>query len=561
MVCQYADRDTVAGIVAALEAERWSVWWDTRLRAGEQWDEVIEREINAARCVLVVWTPLSVTRYWVKVEANFGLSRGILVPVAIEGAVPPLAFSLIQAADLSGWDGDAGAPAFRRAMEDIREKLRRAPGPPPDDYARAPGAGPEAPAPAPAQNHAAERDWALIEHSTDPRAFRAFIEEHKSGVPVRLARHRLEDLADDGFAAAGRDRAALERFLKLHFDSAHAEAARALLAELAAEEARRREAEERPRREEEQRKRDETARLAALKDKIASIGDRDTLLSLLPGAPEAAAARLQALGFLKVPSLKGGKPHTLWLKPGESFRDLDAGPEMVVVPAGEFWMGSKDGEGDDDERPRHKVTIPKPFAVGRFPVIFDEWDSYVADGGSGFLGFGKRHTPSDLGWGRGRRPVINVNWDDAQAYLKWLSSKTGQPYRLLSEAEWEYCCRAGTETAYSFGGKESALDRYAWCSANSGGKSHPVGEKLPNQWGLRDMPGNVWEWCEDCWHDNYNGAPQDGSAWTTGDGSQRVLRGGCWAYDPRGLRAAARVGLNWGVFRCGHAGFRVARTF
>ncbi len=102
-----ADRDTVAGIVAALEAERWSVWWDTRLRAGEQWDEVIEREINAARCVLVVWTPLSVTRYWVKVEANFALSRGILVPVAIEGAVPPLAYSLIQAADLSGWNGDA----------------------------------------------------------------------------------------------------------------------------------------------------------------------------------------------------------------------------------------------------------------------------------------------------------------------------------------------------------------------------------------------------------------------------------------------------------------------
>ncbi len=146
-----------------------------------------------------------------------------------------------------------------------------------------------------------------------------------------------------------------------------------------------------------------------------------------------------------MPSLKGGKPHTLWLKPGESFRDLDGGPEMVIVPAGEFWMGSKDGEGDANERPRHKVKIPKPFAVGRYAVTFDEWDVNGAEAAAAFWA-SERHTPSDQGWGRGRRPVMDVNWDDAQAYIKWLSSKTGQPYRLLSEAEWEYCCRAGTET-------------------------------------------------------------------------------------------------------------------
>ena len=346
------------------------------------------------------------------------------------------------------------------------------------------------------------------------------------------------------------DRAALERFLKLHFDSAHAEAARALLAEFAAEEARRREAEERARREEEQRKRDETARLAELRGKIASIGDRETLLSLLPDAPEAAAARLKALGFLKVPSPKGGKPHTLWLKPGESFRDLDGGPEMVIVPAGEFWMGSKDGEGDADERPRHKVTIPKPFAVGRYPVTFDEWDAARAASGVS-------HNPFDEGWGRGRRPVINVNWDDAQAYIRWLSSKTGQPYRLLSEAEWEYCCRAGTETAYYFGGSESDLDRHAWYSANSGSKTHPVGEKLPNEWGLYDMHGNVWEWCEDCWNGNYHNAPADGLAWTSGSDKYRVLRGGSWNDSPQGLRAARRSSFN-PRGRYINRGFRVA---
>jgi formylglycine-generating enzyme required for sulfatase activity len=541
-----ADRGTVAGIVAALEAEGWSVWWDTRLRAGEQWDEVIEREINAARCVLVVWSPLSVTRYWVKVEANFGLSRGVLVPVAIEGAVPPLAYSLIQAADLSGWNGDAGAPAFRRTVEDIREKLRRAPGPPPEDHARALGAGTEAPAPAPAQNHAAERDWKHIEHSGDPRDFRAFIDEHGSGFLVRKARLRLQDLADDGFAAAGRDRTALERFLKLHFDSAQAEAARALLAELAAEETRLREAEERARR-------DEAARLAELRGKIASIGDRDTLLSLLPGAPEAAAARLQALGFLKAPSLKGGKPHTLWLKVGESFRDLDNGPEMVIVPAGEFWMGSKDGEGDDDERPRRRVKILKPFAVGRFAVTFDEWDAAVAAGGV-------QHKPSDQGWGRGRRPVINVNWDDAQSYIKWLSSKTGQPYRLLSEAEWEYCCRAGTETPYCFGNTIAKTQaQFSEGSYGSAGKTVEVCSFPANGFGLHDMHGNVWEWCQDCWNGNYHNAPADGSAWTTGECGRRVLRGGSWFNYPQNLRSAGR-NRNIPDYRYFNCGFRLART-
>ena len=223
---------------------------------------------------------------------------------------------------------------------------------------------------------------------------------------------------------------------------------------------------------------------------------------------------------------------------------------MVVVPAGEFWMGSKDGEGNDDERPRHKVTISQAFAVGKYPVTFDEWDAAVAAGGVS-------HKPGDQGWGRGRRPVINVSWDDAKAYIKWLSGKTGQPYRLLSEAEWEYACRAGSETAYSFGDNESDLGRHAWYSSNAGGKTHPVGEKAANGFGLHDMHGNVWEWCEDPWHGNYNGAPDDGSAWTTGGGGIRVLRGGSWNDNPQNLRAACRFISTLGI-RYDYIGFRVA---
>ena len=193
-------------------------------------------------------------------------------------------------------------------------------------------------------------------------------------------------------------------------------------------------------------------------------------------------------------------------------------------------MGSKDGEGDDDERPHHKVTIRQAFAVGKYPVTFAEWDACGCVQGTGF-----QHKPGDQGWGRGRRPVIDVSWDDAQAYVKWLSGKTGQPYRLLSEAEWEYACRAGSETAYSFGDNESDLGRHAWYSANSGGKTHPVGEKAANGFRL----------CMTCTATSGSGArtagtaitrvhPPDGSAWTTGDSGSRVLRGGSWDDYPQG---------------------------
>jgi formylglycine-generating enzyme required for sulfatase activity len=245
----------------------------------------------------------------------------------------------------------------------------------------------------------------------------------------------------------------------------------------------------------------------------------------------------RAEGRIEVEAAFLSNPHGRWFLPGagqtESFRDLDTGPEMVVIPAGEFWMGSKDDEGHEFERPRHKVTIPVPFAVGRYPVTFEEWDA-AFDAGR------VERKPSDIGWGRGRRPVNGVWWNDAQAYVEWLSFKTGKPYRLLSEAEWEYCCRAGAETAYSFGESPSGLEDYAWYSENSGGKIHPVGVKAANKFGLFDMHGNACEWCQDCWNNTYEGAPSDGSAWAAGNCRMRVTRGGSWASAPSSLRSASR---------------------
>jgi formylglycine-generating enzyme required for sulfatase activity len=235
-----------------------------------------------------------------------------------------------------------------------------------------------------------------------------------------------------------------------------------------------------------------------------------------------------------------------------SFKDCDTCPEMVVIPAGEFTMGSND---ISDEKPPHRVTIRQPFAVGKFAVTFDEWDACAEAGGC------SRYRPDDLGWGRGKRPVINVSWNDAKSYAAWLSAKSGQRYRLLSEAEWEYAARAGSLTKYPWGddigvGNANCRD----CESQSGGKQTArVGSFPPNSWGLYDMHGNVWQWVEDRYYDTYDGMPSDGSVWADAGSFSRVVRGGSWSNDRQDLRSANRDKEPSGS-RGGVIGFRVART-
>ena len=243
---------------------------------------------------------------------------------------------------------------------------------------------------------------------------------------------------------------------------------------------------------------------------------------------------------------------------GEVFRDCPRCPEMVVVPAGSFMMGSPSSEQNrrGNEGPRRRVTIGSPFAVGVHEVTFAEWDACASSGGCG------GYRPDDEGWGRGRRPVVNVRWDEAQSYVRWLSRETGEPYRLLSESEWEYAARAGTATRYWWG-RDIGRNR-----ANCDGcgsrwdddRTASVGSFAANAFGLYDVHGNVWEWVQDCWNGSYAGAPRDGRAWESGECSRRVLRGGSWDNYPRYLRAADRY---WDVTgsRDDVAGFRVARTF
>jgi len=276
-------------------------------------------------------------------------------------------------------------------------------------------------------------------------------------------------------------------------------------------------------------------------------------------------------------------------EPVESFKDCDVCPEMVMVPAGSFQMGSPSSERGrgDNEGPVHRVTIPRALAVGKYEVTKGEFALFVSatgysvgsacwtyEGGtweerSGRMWLDPGFRQSD------RDPMVCVSWDDARAYTEWLSRQTGKPYRLLSEAEWEYAARAGTTTARSWGEDSAAACTFANVYDRTGksvngfdlathacndGVAHTAaaGNYKANGFGLHDMLGNVWEWTADCWNDSYTGAPSDGGAWTQGTCERRVLRGGSWDNGPGFVRSANRSGYGIGT-RANGVGFRVAR--
>ena len=255
-------------------------------------------------------------------------------------------------------------------------------------------------------------------------------------------------------------------------------------------------------------------------------------------------------------------PETLWprvltatmertLTPKSVFSECAVCPDMVVIPSGRYDMGSNDG--DADEKPVHQVRIDVPLAISRFEITFDQWDACWALGGCS-------HRPGDQGWGRADRPVMNVNWYDAQQYAAWLSKLTGKPYRLLSEAEWEYAARAGGSARYApDGGPEPAKANCAGCGSQwDNTETAPAGSFEPNPWGLHDMHGNVWEWVQDCYEESYRNAAIDGAARVTADCDLRVLRGGSWDFGRRSLRSTVRL-RDAAESRRANVGLRVAR--
>jgi formylglycine-generating enzyme required for sulfatase activity len=234
---------------------------------------------------------------------------------------------------------------------------------------------------------------------------------------------------------------------------------------------------------------------------------------------------------------------------------------MVVVPAGRFMMGATKSEKGRQaaEEPQHEVTVGAPLAVSKTEITFDEWETCALEGGCA------HSRPEDSGWGKGRRPVIYVSYDDAKAYVDWLRQKTGKPYRLLSEAEWEFAARGGTSTP--FAGGETLQPTQANFDASSltsnkrpgsyEGKTVEVGTFPSNPYGLHDMEGNVFEWVEDCWNKTHAGAPADASP-RGGDCARRVAKGGAWYYEAEFARPSARMSFPKGA-RLNVIGFRVAR--
>ena len=238
-------------------------------------------------------------------------------------------------------------------------------------------------------------------------------------------------------------------------------------------------------------------------------------------------------------------------KPGTVFRDCPQCPEMVALPPGIFIMGSPKGE--KHERPTRPVRVTKPFAIGKYEVTFDEWAACVREIGCGAI-------PGDHGWGQGRRPVINIDFEVAKQYIRWLEKKTKQVYRLPSESEWEYAARAGTTTEFPWG--DALEPNRANCrecgSEWSGEKTAPVGSFPPNPWGLHDFNGNVWEWTEDCWNPDHEGAARDTRPRLSGDCHFRVMRGGSWYYFGRLSRSSYRF-KNATEVKSYNIGFRVVR--
>ena len=301
------------------------------------------------------------------------------------------------------------------------------------------------------------------------------------------------------------------------------------------------------------------AALALAEKHAAEAAERDRVLRA--AAEREATEKAAAESAERARLAKLEEAQAAATRPGRGFRDCQGCPEMVILPLGSYNMGSPASEAGraPTEGPQHRVSITQQIAVGKFEVTFDEWAMCVREGGC-------KENPGDGGWGKGRRPVINVSWNDAKQYVKWLADKTGKGYRLLSEAEWEFAARGGNGAAFSFGNSISADQAnydaaFAYAGGATGtklGKTATVGSYKPNAFGLYDMHGNVGEWIEDCLNDTYAGAPADGSVWSSGNCGQRLVRGGSWESNPSVVRSASRAYFIPFV-RLNSVGLRVAR--
>ena len=466
-----ADLPRVGVLIRALERHGWSVWWDRTILPGHTFDQVIEEALDAARCVIVVWSQHSVNSDWVKTEAAEGARRRMLVPVLLDEVRIPLEFRRIQAARLLDWHDTGPHPEFDKVVRAVTHFLR-----PPsltaEETLEAEAAPPIRPPPNPASPE-------------DDKTFGATPRREEASTPASSAKDQPE--------------------VHRHTTSDTRE--------------------------------------------ITGLFHRQKCRLLLSGG-----VLLCVLVTVLYLALSGRTPGPQPQPEPSSARNPESnqpassltnslGMQLVLVPAGEFQMGSANES--DEERPVHTVRISKPFYLGLHEVTQGQWETVTGSNPSRFKG--------DT-----NRPVETVSWEEVQKFIDKLNSKEGgTKYRLPTEAEWEYAARAGSTTAYSFGDDSSQLGKYAWFADNADNTTHPVGKLQPNAWGLYDMHGNVWEWVQD-WYGKYTAEPvtdPQGPA----SGSYRVLRGGGWGHGAGKCRSAYR-GNGAPGGRVVGLGFRLLRT-
>ena len=493
------DQARVAPLAAALSGQKWSVWWDRSINAGRSFDEVIEAELGAARVVIVAWSRASVQSRWVRAEAQEGLNHNKLIPVFLEEITPPLIFRSIQAVSLVDWDGRETSRDFTRLVADIGCLLDPA-DPHSDPGKQDPGA-----------LLTAIRNRLMLNHGSaqlERAAYelQAYLLEHPSDPEALQLRDRVDQsLRSESDKTVLRPRAPGAHFGFLKWAGS---AAGVLLA-------------------------------VGIAGYLHLQQGDDMTASVTPTAKPLTSATRPAMSVFR-----------------DSLPDGSAGPEMVVIPAGEFRMGNLQEDDRSNERPVHRVHIAAAFAIGKYEISYAEYLHFATATG--------RTPPHDEGWGRGRRPVIDVSWEDATAYAHWLTEQTGEPYHLPSEAEWEYAARAGSATSYWWG-HDIRQDAKVWANCNScgsqwdGNQTAPVGSFVPNHYGLYDTAGNVAEWVQDCYVDNYRGAFEDGTAQVQDNCERRVVRNGGWNSKPEKTGSAARA---WDkpLNRSNGTGFRIARA-
>jgi formylglycine-generating enzyme required for sulfatase activity len=554
------------------------VWFDVRLTAGKSFDREIEGAVKGAKAVVVLWSPASVESEWVREEAGVGKARNVLAAIRIVPCDLPFGFGTRHVEDIHEAEFADDHPAWLKILDRIGELMGR---PALADYSRAvgqatsllhrfadrhptdplagkarlladrfadsgsEGVAPQAkPSAVPRPLSGPEAGWAEIDASFDPRDYADFLEVYPQSGSAFEARRRKRKL-EDWAGTDQTDPAAVTAFLR----SGSFAALQTLV--------------------------------QATADNLAGAAERSRLLSV-PASAKASEARAAAVAKRAVLARSFGI-------------DLSGvsnwpAPVMVAIPPGCFTMGSPDTEEryegyDGEEEPSHEVTIEHVFALGRGAVTLGAFSAFIADtnhdmGDSAFVLNGDKweDTPGrgwrDPGFAQGGdHPVTCVSWHDAQAFIAWLNERltlTERPdaYRLPSEAEWEYACRAGTQTPFSFGaaittdqanfngtsGYGGAQPSMVWRKATT-----PLGRFAANAFGLYDMHGDTWDWCEDAWNKTYEGAPADGAPWQSGDASLRVLRGGSWNAAPRSCRSAVRLRDN-PTTRDYVIGFRLART-